>query len=259
MDYWNRHSFGKVQKQLHKAKQHMVMLHERGYLGANREEHELARDEVQKWLEGDEIMWRQRSKVLWLKEGDQNSKYFHMKASQRRRKNKLVKLQDDNEFWHESERRDRVIIDYFKNLFTSSNSRGSLDFLEPLSSRVTSQMNGDLSMAYSEDEVKAALQQMNPTNAPGPDGMSPIFFQKYWHVVGELVTSAALDALNSSYFPASLNHTYITLIPKKKSHSKVCDYRPISLCNVVYKLIAKVISNRLKNWLVNHRYCSNCL
>lgn len=70
-------------------------------------------------------MWHQRSKALWLKEDDYNSKYFYMKVSQRRRKNKLLRIQDDNGVWHDSEGNDRVTLDYFNNLFSSSNSTGS--------------------------------------------------------------------------------------------------------------------------------------
>lgn len=81
--------------------------------------------------------------------------------------------------------------------------------------------------------------------------MSPAFFQKYWHVVGDSITVVVLQALNSGVFPNSLNHMHITLIPKKKCPILVSDYRPISLYNVIYKLIAKVLSNRLKTILPN--------
>lgn len=81
----------------------------------------LARDEVQLWLERNEIMGTQRSKALWLKECDMNTKYFHMKASQRRRKNSILKIQDDNGDWQEGFQRDRIILDCFQGLFTSSN------------------------------------------------------------------------------------------------------------------------------------------
>ncbi|XP_040994359.1 uncharacterized protein LOC121240903 [Juglans microcarpa x Juglans regia] len=181
---WDRHSFGHMQKKLLQAKQHMSMLHEKVHLGANREMH--------KWLERDEVIWRQRSKALWLKEGDQNSKYFDLKASQRIRKNKIGKLEDDNGVWLEPEGRDRLIMDYFRNLFKTSSPNGSLNFLEPFAGRVSNNMNEELCNEYSTEEVKAALQQMNPTKALGPDGMSPSFFQKYWNVVGESVTSTIL-------------------------------------------------------------------
>lgn len=87
---------------------------------------------------------------------------------------------------------------------------------------------------------------MNPTKALGPDGMAPIFFQNYWDVVGKDVASAVLTALNSGKFPDAINHTFITLIPKKKKPELVADYRPINLSNVIYKLISKVLANRLK-------------
>lgn len=107
-------------------------------------------------------------------------------------------------------------------------------------------MNEDLTKAYTEDDVYKALMQMHRTKAPGPDGMSPVFFQKYQKTIGRAVSAAVLKALNSSEFPQGINHTFITLVPKKKIPLKVTDYRPISLCNVIYKLVLKVIANILK-------------
>ena len=61
--------------------------------------------------------------------------------------------------------------------------------------------------------------------------------------------SAILEFLNTGYMPPALNHTFIVLIPKIKNPVKVSDFRPISLCNVIYKIIAKVLANRLKQIL----------
>ena len=71
----------------------------------------------------------------------------------------------------------------------------------------------------------------------------------FWHIVGDNVVSVVLEFLNTSYLLPDLNHTYIVLIPKIKNPVKVSDYRPISLCNVIYKIIAKVLANRLKQVL----------
>lgn len=92
---------------------------------------------------------------------------------------------------------------------------------------------------------------MAPHTTPGLDGMPPIFYKFFWHVVGEDITIVVLRALNSGIVPESINTTFISLIPKIKSPKKVLDFRPVSLCNVVYKLIAKLVANRLKNFLAN--------
>lgn len=88
--------------------------------------------------------------------------------------------------------------------------------------------------------------KMHPTKAPRPDGMPLVFFQKYWHVVGESVTTSILSALRPGDITPTFNHTHIILIPKKDNPAKVNGYRPISLCNMVYKVILKVIANRFK-------------
>lgn len=90
---------------------------------------------------------------------------------------------------------------------------------------------------------------MKPILAPGPDGMPFTFIKHYWNTVGNDVLSATLSVLNSGAILANINHTYISLIPKTKSPEIAKDFRPISLCNVIYKLISKTIANHLKKCL----------
>ena len=107
-------------------------------------------------------------------------------------------------------------------------------------------MNKELIKEFFKDEILTALKQMHPTKAPRPNGMSTIFFRKYWDIVGNRVTNMVLNVLNSNMPIAELNKTNISLIPKKKSPTHMADFRPISLSNVANKIIAKVLSNRLK-------------
>ena len=81
--------------------------------------------------------------------------------------------------------------------------------------------------------------------------MSPFFFQKYWHIVGNDVTEVVLFVLTSGHFLHKMNYTHIVLIPKKNDPKHVFDYRPISLANVISRIVSKVLANRLKLILPN--------
>ena len=90
---------------------------------------------------------------------------------------------------------------------------------------------------------------MGPTKAPRLDGTNALFYQKFWHVVSDNVVTAVLDYLNSSIMIPGISHTNIVLIPKVKTPEKMSDFRPISLCNVIYKSISKALANPLKQIL----------
>lgn len=100
-------------------------------------------------------------------------------------------------------------------------------------------------------EVEMTLKQMEALKAPGSDGLPALFFQKYWDIVGKEASHLVLDVLNSRKDPNDLNRTLITLIPKDKVPENFSQYRPISLCNVIMKLVTKTIANRLKMMLPN--------
>lgn len=87
---------------------------------------------------------------------------------------------------------------------------------------------------------------MHSLKAPGPDGLPALFYQKYWHIVGNEVSKLVLDVLNNCRDPGDLNCNFIVLIPKGKNPTTPKDFRPISLCNVVMKIVTKTISNRIK-------------
>lgn len=112
-------------------------------------------------------------------------------------------------------------------------------------------MNCSLSSPFSTQEVETAIKDMNPFGSPGPDGFPAVFYHQHWVTIGKEVTTVALEALNNRKRFKEINQTFISLIPKKKCPQIVTDYRPISLCNVFYKIISKVVANRHKLKLHN--------
>uniref|UniRef100_A0A803PKP8 Reverse transcriptase domain-containing protein n=1 Tax=Cannabis sativa TaxID=3483 RepID=A0A803PKP8_CANSA len=195
-----------------------------------------------------EVYWKQRSKQMWLHDGDQNSKFFHARASARRRNNQIVRLKDENGVFVDWENGlDRVILDYFQGLFTAS----VVDWREVLScvpSIVTDRHNSMLLQPVL-DEEKAVVFQMHPDKSPGPDGMNPAFYQKYWHIVGGDVIHTVRNFFRDEAMQPGLNKTNVVLIPKKKCPDKMTELKPISLCNVLAKVITKVLANRMKGLL----------
>jgi len=131
----------------------------------------------------------------------------------------------------------------FNNLFKGLRFE---ELLQCVPSRVTAEMNGDLMKEYTEEEIKQALDSMGDLKAPGPEGMTALFYKKIWGMVGKDVVREVTALLNGVVMPEGWNDTVVVLIPKVRNPEKLKDLRPISLCNVVYKIASKVLSNRLK-------------
>ena len=195
-------------------------------------------------------MWLQHSKTLWAVQGDRNTRFFHSKTTNRYRKNFIHKLRNPNKQWiAKNEEVADILIQYYKELFTSANPTFLEEFLLSINTQVSAQMNNKLLADFKAWEVHEAVKQMGPFKALGLDGMPPIFFQHFWLLVGDEVTTSVLQFLNTATFPCHLNHTFISLIPKVKNPKLVSEFRPISLCNVLYKIFSKVLANRLNKVL----------
>uniref|UniRef100_A0A2N9F204 Reverse transcriptase domain-containing protein n=1 Tax=Fagus sylvatica TaxID=28930 RepID=A0A2N9F204_FAGSY len=224
---WSKHNFGNIKTKIKEVEHRLKQAEEASMQGHQHHQVWYLRRELHSLLAKEERLWRQRSRAEWLKAGDRNTRYFHCRATQRQRRNYVYQLKNSEGRW-------------------TTNHAQIDQVAEHIMPVVTEEMNADLNRAFSPGEVVAALKQMAPLKAPGPDGLPPLFFQKYWHLIGDEVTEAVLTCLNTGKILKAINHTYITLIPKIQNPEVVVDFRPISLCNVIYKIISKVLANRLK-------------
>ncbi|GAU49866.1 hypothetical protein TSUD_366220 [Trifolium subterraneum] len=158
----------------------------------------------------EEGYWKQRAKMHWLQEGDMNTRFFHMSATVRSKKNVTKLIADNGTEAHTQEELCEVAKSYFDTLFKPRDEDHDpvLNLIQP---RVTDDDNLVLTAPITKVEIHAAST---------------------W--------------LERGYFPTSLNDTNICLIPKCDNPTSMKDLRPISLCNVLYKMISKVLANRLK-------------
>lgn len=137
-------------------------------------------------------------------------------------------------------------MEYFHEIFTSTDPECEYIVNQALKPCITDAMNAKLTTIPTPLEIKDALFAIHPDKAPGPDGFSASFFHSNWETISPAIITEIQNFFITKLLPSSINTTHIRLIPKILSPIKVVDYRPIALCNVYYKMIAKILSLRLK-------------
>ncbi|XP_013628140.1 PREDICTED: uncharacterized protein LOC106334401 [Brassica oleracea var. oleracea] len=139
-----------------------------------------------------------------------------------------------------------IATSYFRQIFESSNPEDIAEALAEVSPTITGDVNDTLTAPVTEWEVKLALFAMHPEKAPGPDGVTALFYQKFWNIVKEDLTRMVNQFLFEGTMAQGLNDTNICLIPKTTKPNEMTKFSPINLCNVSYKIISKVLCQRLK-------------
>lgn len=187
-----------------------------------------------------ELHWFQNSKEKWVLFGDRNTKYFHAQTMIRRKRNRIHGLHLPNGEWCMDE---HILQDEdqknFKHLFCAHSNTNMPPFVVQQVPRLSDEMAQRLSQLVTMEEVEGALNYMHPYKYLGPDGFQGVFFK----------FSLISQAFSSRSFDPIIVETLIALIPKVDSPSNFKEFRPISLCNTLDKLITKVLVNRLRPML----------
>jgi hypothetical protein len=241
---WGKRKFGNIEKELEKARKQLEHLQMN-----NGDQTEMRRvaDHMNELLYKEEMIWLQRSRVTGLKEGDRNTKYFHQHAVWRARKNYIKKLKDDEGRWQDvPSEMERMATSYFKELFKKDPSLNANNLTSLFQEKVSADMNDDLCKDFSDEEIGDALFQIGPLKAPGTDGFPARFFQRNWATLKAGIINGVKLFFLTGNMPEGVNDTAIVLIPKVDFPETMKDFRPISLCTVIYKIIAKCLVNRLR-------------
>uniref|UniRef100_A0A2N9HIV3 CCHC-type domain-containing protein n=1 Tax=Fagus sylvatica TaxID=28930 RepID=A0A2N9HIV3_FAGSY len=143
-------------------------------------------------------------------------------------------------------------VNGFSDLFTTSHVSSMDEICLPLwAPRISDAEALILLTPVTARDVKDSLWSFKPFKAPGPDGLHPGFFQRCWPQVGESVVKEVCHIFSSGRMPEYLNKTLIALIPKCNGPETLNQFRPISLCNTVYKIVTKIIVSRIRPLLSN--------
>ncbi|CAJ2636114.1 unnamed protein product [Trifolium pratense] len=248
LSHWSKDHFHNLRKQIDTY--HKKLEQTRGHVDeTNINYFNALKKRLNVLLSQEDRFWKQRAKTFWYKDGDLNTKFFHAAASTRKKVNRIEVLTDNNNVECRSQEGMVAIArEYFLNLFQKQNSARD-EVLNAITPSITVEDNNQLSAPFMFEEFREAIFSMEADKCPGPDGFNPGFYQQFWDICGQEVFSAGCSWLNSGVFPPSLNSTNIALIPKGDVQTTMKDWRSIALCNVLYKVVAKVLANRLKSVL----------
>ena len=193
-------------------------------------------------LDQEECFWQIRARTNWVLQGDRNTHFFHLSTIIRRKSNKINMIKDGNEnSTTDQSNIEQLFIDFYKDLFNSNNPEilhqiGSLESI-------------DCSETPSLVETKEALFSIGGTKAPGDDGFHAVFFQHFWDNINNDYYELIKKIFKDCTIPSSLNTTLISLIPKIENPLRVQNFRPISLVNTTYKIVTKILVQRIRTHL----------
>ncbi|KAK1296204.1 hypothetical protein QJS10_CPB15g00958 [Acorus calamus] len=194
-----------------------------------------------------EIFWAQRARQAWVREGDRNTRYFHQKVLRRRSRNRLEILRTESgELLHGDINVKSYVVKYFEDHWRSRVDSVSQIPPELIRRHLSSEMAEELVKPFTDEEIERTLHALSSNKSPGPDGFPSEFYKSMWPIIKGDVCRALKSFHTSAQLPISWESTYIALIPKVQSPTTLKQYRPIGMCDTKYKLLAKLLVNRLK-------------
>ena len=253
MKKWNVEVFGdlRLQKQslLRRIKELDVLESSGTWNNYLKEERSMVKGKLERILMQEERAVRMKSKITWAKEGDANTNLFHRLMNALKAKNVITRLEVEDGIVVDNEVDIvQVISDFFSTLYKSDGlSYQGIEGIEwkPISSH----MSDWLERPFEEEKINKATFECDGSKASGPDGSTLELFQTQWETVKGNIIRVLSEFVKDGIIHGVTNETYICLIHKKANSSKVKDYRPISLVTSLYKIISKVLSNRLQGVL----------
>ncbi|XP_019460146.1 PREDICTED: uncharacterized protein LOC109359906 [Lupinus angustifolius] len=233
---WNVEVFGLVSHKVTLALDAVALIQDNiarnGPNDDNLEEDRVAQQTLIQALTIEEEFWKQKSRLNWFTSGDRNTSFFHRVTKIRNSSKSLTMLRSGG------------------SLLTDQSAIETLHCHNDMVSTVVPALindadNSRISATPSHNEIKAVVFDMNGDGAPRPDGFGGSFYQAFWSIVGPDVCRATLQFFTQDYILPNLNSNNVVLIPKVIGADKMDDFRPIAMANFQFKIISKVLADRL--------------
>lgn len=246
---WNISDFGNIDENIKRLEVKISkwdrMASERTLDGIEMQERRKTQADLWNWLKKKELLWAQNSRALWLKHGDRNTNFFHTFTSLRRQKNSITSLICNNLEVSQPDAIMDEVVRYFSNLFQEEDTNRPT-FSDLNFNKLSNEQAAALILPLSHTEIDEAVSSCNPSKALGPDGFNFQFIKSAWHIINEDVYANVEDFWKTGKLPKGSNVAFIALITKIESPREFKDFRPISMVGCIYKIIVKVLVNRLK-------------
>eukprot|EP00253_Pinus_taeda_P022852 PITA_22852 len=198
----------------------------------------------------EEEHWRIKSRSLWLKAGDRNTTFFHRQYRERLSKNHISEITTiEGKICKGFSEIKEATISHFKSLYTAGDQGSEEDIADLLSNiplLVSPEDNSTLTQPITEEEIIKVILSMDPDKAPGPDGFTIHFYKTCWDIIKGDLIKMIKGFMKKAKVGGGTNSTYLALIPKETNPETFARFRPISLCNASYKIIAKLLATRMK-------------
>ncbi|GJZ38825.1 putative RNA-directed DNA polymerase, eukaryota, reverse transcriptase zinc-binding domain protein [Tanacetum coccineum] len=186
----------------------------------------------------------QKARLKWDVEGDENSKFFHGIINSKRKSQMINGILHEGEWITDPKDIKTAFLNFYKAKFSCHDSPVIFPPIV-VGKRLCDSDRRYLDSMVSLEEIKDAVWDCGSQKAPGPDGFSFLFVKKYWDLVSHDIQNFVNGFFASGKFPPGSNSSFFTLIPKVPNPLYIKDFRPISLIGVHYKIIAKILANRL--------------
>ena len=204
-------------------------------------------------LKQEELLWRQKSRVKWLKQGERNTSFFHKSTIQHRAHNRILSLKKaDGDQVYKREHIGSELNSFFTSLLSDpiqDRTRAINEIIAAIPNLVTEEQNSLLLREFTEQEIEETIFNMASNKAPRPDSFTIEFFKACWPIIKADLLNLVRNFHRTKKVLPAINATFLTLIPKSDQADSPDKFRPIALCNVLYKILSKLMASRLKSVL----------